>query len=92
MILGAVGTGKTSACMYPYVDQLLRWRAEDPERKVGGLVLEVKGDFCRQVRSMLVSAGRGDDYVEIGLDPASATTRCTTISIRTRWRTRSPLC
>ena len=26
MILGAVGTGKTSACMYPYVDQLLRWK------------------------------------------------------------------
>ena len=25
MILGAVGTGNTSACMYPYVDQLLRW-------------------------------------------------------------------
>src|SRR5918996_1255250 len=31
MILGAVGTGKTSACMYPYVDQLLRWRAHDTE-------------------------------------------------------------
>ena len=30
MILGAVGTGKTSACMYPYVVQLLRWRAQDP--------------------------------------------------------------
>ena len=30
MILGAVGTGKTSACMYPYVDQLLRWRSDDP--------------------------------------------------------------
>jgi len=29
MILGAVGTGKTSACMYPYVDQLLRWSAGD---------------------------------------------------------------
>src|SRR5229473_80625 len=41
MILGAVGTGKTSACMYPYVDQLLRWRADDRDRKVGGLVLEV---------------------------------------------------
>ena len=50
MILGAVGTGKTSACMYPYVDQLLRWRADDRDRKVGGLVLEVKGDFCAQVR------------------------------------------
>ena len=39
MILGAVGTGKTSACMYPYVDQLLRWKADDPTRKLGGLVL-----------------------------------------------------
>lgn len=68
MILGAVGTGKTSACMYPYVDQLLRWRSDDPDRKVGGLVMEVKGDFCRQVRGILAKAGRDDDYVEIGLD------------------------
>ena len=68
MILGAVGTGKTSACMYPYVDQLLRWRSGDADRKVGGLVMEVKGDFCRQVRAILKNAGRDDDYVEIGLD------------------------
>jgi len=68
MILGAVGTGKTSACMYPYVEQLLRWRAQDPDHKVGGLVLEVKGDFCHQVRGILTRAGRADDYLEIGLD------------------------
>jgi hypothetical protein len=68
MILGAVGTGKTSACMYPYVEQLLRWRARDPDQKVGGLVLEVKGDFCHQVRDILVRADRADDYLEIGLD------------------------
>ena len=68
MILGAVGTGKTSACMYPYVHQLLRWRADDPERKIGGLVLEVKGDFCGQVRTILKEAGRESDYTEIGLD------------------------
>jgi len=68
MILGAVGTGKTSACMYPYVEQLLRWRAQDPDRKVGGLVLEVKGDFCRQLRGMLAAARRDADYLEIGLD------------------------
>jgi len=67
MILGAVGTGKTSACMYPYTEQLLKWRAQDPDRKIGGLVLEVKGDFCTQVRSMLARAGREDDYVEIRL-------------------------
>src|SRR5689334_9423855 len=68
MILGAVGTGKTSACMYPYVDQLIRWKADDPDRKVAGLVLEVKGDFCQQVRRMLRAANRESDYLESGLN------------------------
>src|SRR5688572_9522814 len=27
VIIGAIGTGKTSACMYPYVEQLLAYRA-----------------------------------------------------------------
>ena len=67
MIVGAVGSGKTSACMYPYVQQLLRWRAQDAEHKLGGLVLEVKGDFCEHVRHMLAAAGRESDYLEIGL-------------------------
>src|SRR5205807_9691457 len=62
------GTGKTSACMYPFIDQLLRWRAQDPQQKLGGLVLEVKGDFCPQVRQMLRAANREADYLEIGLD------------------------
>jgi hypothetical protein len=68
MIVGAVGTGKTSACMYPYAEQLLRWRASDPERKLGGLVLEVKGDFCPQVQKILAGAGRKPDYMEIALN------------------------
>jgi len=67
MLIGAPGTGKTSAGMYPFVEQLLHWRARDPERKMGGLVLEVKGDFCRQVREILTRADRADDYIEIGL-------------------------
>jgi hypothetical protein len=68
MILGAVGTGKTSACMYPYLDQLLAWRATSRDEKIGGVVLEVKGDFCTQVRRILADHGRADDHVEIGLD------------------------
>ena len=67
MIFGAVGTGKTSACMYPYVDQILAWRSGSAEQKVGGLILEVKGDFCTQVRSILRRHGREEDYVEVGL-------------------------
>jgi hypothetical protein len=68
MILGAVGSGKTSACMYPYVRQLLHWRPADPVQKIGGLVLEVKGDFCRQVQRILAEGGRASDYLEVGLD------------------------
>ena len=68
MVLGSVGTGKTSACMYPYVDQLVRWRSHDADHKLGGLVMEVKGDFCRQVQAMLRACGREADYVEVGLD------------------------
>ncbi len=67
LIVGAVGTGKTSGCMYPFARQLLTWWAGDPERRAGALVLEVKGDFCHQVRSILEDAGRADDYLEIGL-------------------------
>ena len=67
LIVGAVGTGKTSGCMYPFARQILFWRADDPGRRAGALVLEVKGDFCHQVRGILEDAGRGEDYLEIGL-------------------------
>ncbi|MCZ0933553.1 MAG: type IV secretion system DNA-binding domain-containing protein, partial [Gemmatimonadetes bacterium] len=66
-VVGAVGTGKTTACMYPFARQLLSWQAGDPHRRAGALVLEVKGDFCHQVRRILEGADRGDDYLEIGL-------------------------
>jgi hypothetical protein len=68
LIVGAIGSGKTTACMYPYVEQLLAYRSDDAARKAAGLVLEVKGDFCGQVRDILRRHGRADDYVEVGLD------------------------
>ncbi|MCY3942329.1 MAG: TraM recognition domain-containing protein [Gemmatimonadetes bacterium] len=67
LVVGAVGTGKTTACMYPFAQQLLSWQADDPRRRAGALVLEVKGDFCHQVHGILEDAGRGEDYLEIGL-------------------------
>jgi hypothetical protein len=68
VIVGAVGSGKTSACMYPCVEQLLAYRADDPAHKVAGLILEVKGDFCQHVRAILERHGRGDDYIEVSLE------------------------
>src|SRR2546427_229786 len=67
-ILGAIGSGKTSCCMYPFAEQILAHPSGDSERRIGGLVLEVKGDFCHRLKETLARHGRAEDYVEISLD------------------------
>ena len=67
-IFGAVGSGKTSACMNPFARQLLGWQAGNPHMRAAALILEVKGDFCHDIRQILVDAGRGQDYIELGMD------------------------
>jgi len=66
-ILGAVGTGKTSCCMYPFAEQLIAYKAQDDAKRMGGLVLEVKGDFCHKVRGILERYQRAGDYIEVSL-------------------------
>ena len=65
---GAVGSGKTSACMHPFVRQLFGWQADNPERRAAALVLEVKGDFCHGICRMLTELDRGGDYIELSLE------------------------
>ena len=67
LVVGTVGSGKTAACMYPFARQLLCWQADSSTHRASAPVLEIKGDFCHSVRRMLEEAGRGDDYLEIGL-------------------------
>jgi len=67
-IFGAIGSGKTTGCMYPFADQVLGYRAQDANQRVAGLVLEVKGDFCHKVRDLLAKHGRAEDYIELSLD------------------------
>ena len=67
-ILGAVGSGKTSCCMYPFAEQILAYQAHDRGKRIGGLTLEVKGDFCHKVRGILERHRREEDYIEVGLD------------------------
>ena len=44
--------------MYPFAEQLISYRADDPDKRIGGLVLEVKGDFCHKVKGILKRHGR----------------------------------
>lgn len=67
-IFGAIGSGKTSSCILPFLDQMLSYRAGAAEERIGGLVLEVKGDLCMHVKRLLQKAGREADYVEVGFD------------------------
>ena len=68
IVFGAIGTGKTSGCMYPFAEQLLGYRAAEREKRIGGLVLEVKGDFCHKIKTILTNCRREDDYLEISFD------------------------
>src|SRR5712691_10568342 len=56
-ILGAIGSGKTSCCMYPFAEQILAYRSGDTQKGIGGLVLEVRGDFCHRVKEILARHG-----------------------------------
>src|SRR5262245_6841760 len=67
-MLGAIGSGKTSGSMYPFVYQLLAFKCGDGSKRIGGLVLEVKGDFCYKVRTMLKELSRERDYIDISLE------------------------
>jgi len=52
-----------------------------------GLVMEVKGDFCRQVRTILAKAGTREDYLEIGLNTGYCYNPLHNDLDRTPWRT-----
>jgi len=67
-VVGATGSGKTKAIILPAMRQLFAYRARDPERKLSGVVLEVKGDLCRQVKNILNECEREQDYVDVSLD------------------------
>ncbi|MGC2465568.1 MAG: TraM recognition domain-containing protein [Candidatus Acidiferrum sp.] len=68
IIIGATGAGKTACSMYPFTDQLLGFKAEIPDERLSGIVLEVKGDFCGKVRTILKDHGRESDYTAISLN------------------------
>ena len=83
LIVGAVGSGKTSACMYPFAQQLLSWQADRPGHRASALVLEVKGDFCHSVRGILSRrpAARTTTWRSASTAPGSgtrSTIRCST--------------
>jgi plasmid stabilization system protein ParE len=67
LITGATGSAKTSAAQYPFTAQLIHLHADDPARKMGGLIIDAKGNYADFVRDQCARAGRLSDYYEVSL-------------------------
>ena len=59
---------KPPAACFHFAEQILAYKADDKDKRIGGLILEVKGDFCRKVKAILDRHKRAEDYIEISLD------------------------
>ena len=68
LITGTIGTGKTSSAMYPFTEQLLKYNSLHINNKLGILILDVKGNYFKQVKKFAVKYHLEKDVIEIGLN------------------------
>lgn len=67
LITGTIGSGKTSSCMYPFTRQLMAYKKNDKNNKLGMLILDVKGNYYKQVINFAKAMDRLDDLFVIEL-------------------------
>ena len=66
LALGATGCGKTTGLVNPVLQQVIAWRADEEDRKVGMLILDPKEDDTpAKVQAYAREAGRLDDVVTL---------------------------
>lgn len=68
LITGTIGSGKTSSAMYPFCEQLISYKHNNPEEKLGMLILDVKGNFYSKILDYVNQYNRTDDLIIISLD------------------------
>src|SRR5262245_10968550 len=68
LVTGATGAAKTSAAQYPFTAQLIRLHVDNPEERMGGLIIDAKGNYADFVYEQCRKAGRLQDYYEVSLD------------------------
>ena len=54
--------------MYPFTQQLLKYNSINKDKKIGILILDVKGNFYKQVLSFAKKFNRSDDVIVIELN------------------------
>lgn len=67
LITGTIGSGKTSSAMYPFTHQFLSYKALHPNDPIGMLILDVKGNYFRQVETYAKKFHLLDDLIVLGI-------------------------
>lgn len=67
LIIGTIGSGKTSSAMYPFTRQLLQFNSKNPNKKIGMLILDVKGNYYKQVQNYANNFGLAKDLIVLEL-------------------------
>ena len=65
LITGTIGSGKTSSAMYPITEQLIKYESYNFNKKIGMLLLDVKGNYYKQVKKFAYENNRMDDIIVI---------------------------
>ena len=68
LITGTIGSGKTSSAMYPFTKQLIKYNYLNPNKKIGMLILDVKGNYYSQVKKYVQNYKLQDDLIVIELN------------------------
>jgi len=68
LITGTIGSGKTSSAMYPFTRQLIEYKANNKKEKLGLLILDVKGNYHKQVEKYCDLYSREKDLMVLSLD------------------------
>jgi len=67
LITGSIGSGKTSSMMYPLTKQLISYEYNNIDKKIGMLILDVKGNYHKEVMKYANIVSREDDVITISL-------------------------
>lgn len=68
LITGTIGSGKTSSAIYPFTEQLIKYKKDVFKEKIGILCLDVKGNFVNQIKFYAKKYNRQNDVIVIGLN------------------------
>ena len=65
LVTGTIGSGKTSSALYPMTKQLMEYNYNKFKEKIAMLVLDVKGNYYKQVLNFAEQIGRQKDIIVI---------------------------